>query len=150
MVTVPEVVVMVPEEAGEVAGVAVEMATEVVETGAGVEAKNVGMVVEGVAAAVEMAVGEAAVVADELLEELEPQAASTNAPKLAAPPTPTAFRKRLRSVSSRTRRSTTPVGCWVDSSEPGLGIGDTSDERGVIDRPTGKPSVLWVGVRKRV
>jgi len=41
---------------------------------------------------------------------LLPHAASTNAPKLAAPAPPAIFRKRLRSTSSRTRRSTIPAG----------------------------------------
>src|SRR5580658_8573598 len=39
-----------------------------------------------------------------------PHAASANAVKLAALAPPAIFRKRLRSTSSRTRRSTTPIG----------------------------------------
>src|ERR1700704_3666433 len=60
----------------------------------------------------------AAVLALLLLLELLllPQAASTNAPKLAAPALPAIFRKRLRSTSSRTSRSTIPAGWSVDSS----------------------------------
>src|SRR5581483_1608210 len=60
--------------------------------------------------------GAAAVVAVLLLL---PQAAITNAPKLAAAPLPASLRKRFRSTSSRTRRSTRPAGpplsesCWV-------------------------------------
>src|ERR1700727_395856 len=62
----------------------------------------------------------AAAVELELL--LDPQAASTKAPKLAAPALPAIFRKRLRSRSSRTRRSTIPAGCGADSSVGGLDI----------------------------
>src|ERR1700722_11633353 len=53
---------------------------------------------------------------------LLPQAARTKAPKLAAPALPAIFRKRLRSRSSRTRRSTIPAGCGADSSVGGLDI----------------------------
>src|ERR1700677_4548143 len=53
---------------------------------------------------------------------LLPHAASTNAPKLAAPAPPAIFRNRLRSTSSRTRRSTMPAGCGADSSVVGLDI----------------------------
>src|ERR1700691_2310899 len=63
---------------------------------------------------------------DELLLLLLPHAASTNAPKLAAPAPPAIFRKRLRSESSRTRRSTIPAGCGTESSLGGLGIFNTS------------------------
>jgi hypothetical protein len=45
---------------------------------------------------------------------LLPHAASTNAPKLAAPALPAIFKKRLRSESSRTSRSTMPAG-WGTS-----------------------------------
>src|ERR1700704_1916729 len=61
-------------------------------------------------AAAEVAVAAALVAAVEPLLLLLPQAASTNAPKLAAPAPPTIFRNRLRSVSSRTKRSTIPGG----------------------------------------
>src|SRR5580692_6970961 len=57
---------------------------------------------------------------------LLPHAASTKAPKLAAPALPAIFRKRLRSESSRTRRSTIPAGCGTESSLGGLGIFNTS------------------------
>src|ERR1700704_5832426 len=65
----------------------------------------------------------AAVLALLLLLELLllPQAASTNAPKLAAPALPAIFRKRLRSTSSRTSRSTIPAG-WGASSSGELSI----------------------------
>src|ERR1700709_941911 len=70
-------------------------------------------------------VGVAAAVLALLLLLLEllllPQAASTNAPKLAAPALPAIFRKRLRSTSSRTSRSTIPAG-WGASSSGELSI----------------------------
>ena len=59
----------------------------------------------------------AAVLALLLLLLLLPQAASTNAPKLAAPALPAIFRNRLRSTSSRTSRSTIPAG-WRRSRRP--------------------------------
>jgi hypothetical protein len=49
---------------------------------------------------------------------LLPHAASTKAPKLAAPALPAIFKKRLRSESSRTRRSTMPAGCDASFSVP--------------------------------
>ena len=70
----------------------------------------------------EVVAGAAAVVAL-LLLLLLPQAASTKAPKLAAPALPAIFRKRLRSESSRTRRSTMPIG-W------GAALPFCSTERG--------------------
>ncbi len=57
-----------------------------------------------------------------------PHAASTNALKLAAPAPPAIFRNRLRSTSSRTRRSTIPTGRGSDSSlgEPDILLTSTS------------------------
>src|ERR1700722_2163758 len=67
-------------------------------------------------AVVFVAVLAAAVVAEELVFVLLPHAARTNAPKLAAPAVPAIFKNRLRSTSSRTKRSTIPAGCGGDSS----------------------------------
>ena len=57
-----------------------------------------------------VAAGAAAVVEELLLLLLLPHAASTKAPKLAAPALPAIFRKRLRSESSRTSCSMIPTG----------------------------------------
>src|ERR1700735_2056999 len=61
-------------------------------------------------------------VVDSVLVVLLPHAASTNAPKLAALAPPAIFRKRLRSTSSRTRRSTIPADRGTESSPVGLVI----------------------------
>src|SRR3984957_19567108 len=92
-----------------------------------------GFVAAVVVAPVEVAV---ALVAElVLLDLLLPQAASTKAPKLAAPAPPTIFRNRLRSWSSRTSCSTMPAGCRASSSSEvlrcdpslvGAGMSDTS------------------------
>src|ERR1700685_4091488 len=75
-----------------------------------------------------VAAGVAAVVAL-LLLLLLPQAASTNAPKLAAPALPAIFRKRLRSESSRTSRSTMPAGCGTSFS--------VTESTGIFEPPVG-------------
>src|ERR1700728_3157428 len=73
-----------------------------------------------------VAAGAAAVEDELLLLLLLPHAASTKAPKLAAPTLPAIFRKRLRSESSRTSCSTMPTGCCTESSLGGLCIFNTS------------------------
>src|ERR1700761_2095290 len=76
-----------------------------------------GFLVDVVAAVVVAAL--VAVLVDFLLD---PHAARTNAPKLAAPAPPTVLKNFLRSRSSRTSRSTTPTGCPADSELAGSSL----------------------------
>src|ERR1700677_5370808 len=76
---------------------------------------------------------------------LLPHAASTNAPKLAAPAPPAIFRKRLRYTSSRTRRSTMPAGWGAESSLGGLDILITSTSSHSRRRP--RAPACWMSGR---
>src|ERR1700679_2177466 len=83
-----------------------------------------------------VAAGVAAVVAL-LLLLLLPQAASTKAPKLAAPALPAIFRNRLRSESSRTRRSTMPICFGTPPTPPSPSCSTVRGARLSIPESTG-------------